>query len=177
MFGAVNALFSGLALLGTIYAVVLQQRELELQRQELIQSRAELAAQNAILAEQLQASREANEFEMQKERSLAEPQLTPLGGHGGSNMKHAKFRNMGGDIRQLEITPISLPSGRTMTVSPSDMLKHGQELILEIPGDNSSTELPDIIFTLSFTNRLGVRCHNEFLMPAGDLRVYRKQLT
>lgn len=177
MFGAINALFSGLALLGTIYAVILQQRELELQREELMQSRAELAAQNAILAEQLKASREAHEFEMQKERSLAEPQFTPQGGHGGSNMKHAKFQNMGGDIRQLEVTPVSLPTGRIMTVSPSDILKHGQTMTLDIPGDNFSPELPDILFTLSFTNRLGVRCHHEFVLPAGELRIYRKLTT
>lgn len=36
MFGAVNALFSGLAFAGVIIAVILQKRELALQRRELI---------------------------------------------------------------------------------------------------------------------------------------------
>ncbi len=60
MFGAVNALFSGLAFAGVIYALFLQRRELELQRRELAMSRNELrrsaAAQEssqAALAEQV----------------------------------------------------------------------------------------------------------------------------
>jgi hypothetical protein len=43
VFGAVNALFSGLALGGVILAIWLQRRELELQRQELAATRAELS--------------------------------------------------------------------------------------------------------------------------------------
>ncbi|MDO9053237.1 MAG: hypothetical protein Q7U37_04820 [Gallionella sp.] len=36
MFGAVNALFSGLAFVGVVYAILLQRGELQLQREELI---------------------------------------------------------------------------------------------------------------------------------------------
>lgn len=43
MFGAVNALFSGLAFAGVIYAIYLQRKELELQREELRSTRLELA--------------------------------------------------------------------------------------------------------------------------------------
>lgn len=43
MFGAVNALFSGLAMAGVIYAVLLQQNELALQRQELRAQRQEMS--------------------------------------------------------------------------------------------------------------------------------------
>ena len=43
MFGAVNALFSGLALAGIVYAIFLQRQELELQREELRYTRLELA--------------------------------------------------------------------------------------------------------------------------------------
>lgn len=42
MFGAVNALFSGLAFAGIIYAIYLQTKELKLQRKELEQTRIEL---------------------------------------------------------------------------------------------------------------------------------------
>ncbi|WP_437673207.1 hypothetical protein [Sorangium sp. So ce131] len=42
MFGAVNALFSGLALAGVVYAIFLQRQELQLQREELELTRAEL---------------------------------------------------------------------------------------------------------------------------------------
>lgn len=42
MFGAVNALFSGFAFLGVIYAILLQRTELSLQRTELSLTRQEL---------------------------------------------------------------------------------------------------------------------------------------
>lgn len=42
MFGAVNALFSGLAFVGIIVTILLQRKELSLQRQELEETRAEL---------------------------------------------------------------------------------------------------------------------------------------
>lgn len=45
MFGAPNALFSGLAFLGVIVAILLQKQELGLQRQELQQTREEFAGQ------------------------------------------------------------------------------------------------------------------------------------
>jgi hypothetical protein len=43
MFGAANALFSGLAFAGVIVAILLQRNELELQREELALTRHELA--------------------------------------------------------------------------------------------------------------------------------------
>src|SRR5688572_9814474 len=51
MFGAANALFSGLAFAGLIYAIWLQRAELQLQREELTATRAELRGQK----EQLEA--------------------------------------------------------------------------------------------------------------------------
>jgi hypothetical protein len=42
MFGGANALFSGLALAGVVYAILLQRRELQLQRKELEMTRDEL---------------------------------------------------------------------------------------------------------------------------------------
>lgn len=41
-FGAINALFSGLAFAGIIYTILLQRKELALQRQELADTRIEL---------------------------------------------------------------------------------------------------------------------------------------
>ena len=45
MFGAVNALFSGLAFAGLIVTLIMQHEELGLQRNELAQTNDELAAQ------------------------------------------------------------------------------------------------------------------------------------
>lgn len=44
-FGAVNALFSGLAFAGLIFTIILQKKELALQREELTQTREELRGQ------------------------------------------------------------------------------------------------------------------------------------
>lgn len=52
MFGAVNALFSGLAFAGVIYAIFLQRKELELQRRELESTREELEGQKIAMIEQ-----------------------------------------------------------------------------------------------------------------------------
>ena len=57
-FGAVNALFAGLAFAGVIYAIILQKKELELQRDELGLQREELEGTRAEIRgqkEQLQA--------------------------------------------------------------------------------------------------------------------------
>lgn len=46
-FGAVNALFSGLAFAGLIYTIILQRKDLKLQRRDLRQQRTEMKAQTA----------------------------------------------------------------------------------------------------------------------------------
>lgn len=51
-FGAVNALFSGLAFAGLIFTIILQKKELSLQREELTQTREELKGQKEQLTEQ-----------------------------------------------------------------------------------------------------------------------------
>jgi hypothetical protein len=52
MFGGVNALFSGLAFAGVIYAILLQRRDLELQRVELRGQREQMEAHNRALLKQ-----------------------------------------------------------------------------------------------------------------------------
>ncbi|UZH54868.1 putative phage abortive infection protein [Salinimicrobium tongyeongense] len=49
-FGAINSLFSGLALAGIIYTIYLQKKELSLQRKELSDTREEFKTQNKTLS-------------------------------------------------------------------------------------------------------------------------------
>ncbi len=49
MYGAVNALFSGLAFAGIIFTIILQSNELKLQREELQETRKEFKTQNTTL--------------------------------------------------------------------------------------------------------------------------------
>ena len=51
-FGAVSALFSGLAFFGVIYAILLQRQELELQRDEIRENRREMERSREALLEQ-----------------------------------------------------------------------------------------------------------------------------
>ena len=60
MFGAVNALFSGLAFAVIIYTMLLQRQELRLQRKELEDTRAELQGQKLQLAAQNETLRKQN---------------------------------------------------------------------------------------------------------------------
>jgi hypothetical protein len=57
LFGSVNALFSGLAFAGVIYAIFLQRQELALQREELKLQREEMVASREEFAAQAEAQR------------------------------------------------------------------------------------------------------------------------
>lgn len=87
MFGAINALFSGLAFGGVIYAILLQRNELKLQRAELQLTRQELSGSRAAQEDQVKilsksaevtaltvlvndASRRVAERRMERARSL-----------------------------------------------------------------------------------------------------------
>jgi hypothetical protein len=63
MFGAINALFSGLAFLGLTVALVLQYEELKEQRREIQQSLMSQQASNRALEEQLKMSDFRNRIE------------------------------------------------------------------------------------------------------------------
>lgn len=60
MFGAVNALFSGLAFASIIYTILLQRQELRLQREELQFTRKELEGQKLQIAAQNDVLRQQN---------------------------------------------------------------------------------------------------------------------
>jgi hypothetical protein len=64
MFGAVNALFSGLAFVGVIGAILLQSEELSLQRDELKLTRTELAASAKAQRESAQSLEQQARFQL-----------------------------------------------------------------------------------------------------------------
>ena len=61
-FGAVNALFSGLAFAGLIYTIILQRRDLALQRQDLALQRKELELTRGELKNQTEQQEEQNKI-------------------------------------------------------------------------------------------------------------------
>ena len=60
-FGAVNALFSGLAFTGLIYTIILQRRDLAMQRDDLRLQREELALTRQEMEEQTAEFQKQNE--------------------------------------------------------------------------------------------------------------------
>jgi hypothetical protein len=71
-FGAINALFSGLAFAGVIVAIMLQREELRLQRQELEQTREELRGQKEEQARMANAAAEQAQHLEQQAKHAAE---------------------------------------------------------------------------------------------------------
>ena len=89
-FGAVSALFSGLAFAGVIVAILMQRQELELQRLELKQTRSELRGQKEALQHQLAALNqqrfEATIFQMiNLHHEIVNAMSVPVSGRAGSD--------------------------------------------------------------------------------------------
>lgn len=97
-FGAINALFSGLALAGVAYAIILQQKEIEAQRIESEQSRAQLAEQNRLITEQLKSMQAAYDFDRRKAIAEASPMLRLEASGGNRITRELRFKNTGGRI-------------------------------------------------------------------------------
>ena len=107
MFGAINALFSGLALFGIIVSILIQQKELNLQRQELAETRQEFKINRIsnILFSQIEQINSyldkqlffpSPDLTLEHRRNLIEFTLT-LDGHFGSGRNEKIFILLGGN--------------------------------------------------------------------------------
>lgn len=117
MFGVVNALFSGLALAGVIFAILLQREELRLQRKELELTREELrksaeAQERTAQAQARTAAVMADSVEKQqgywkKQEERAAEQLAPVlvyySDAGSGSEFEVTFLNRGGMAKSVEI--------------------------------------------------------------------------
>ena len=113
MFGAVDTLFSGLAFAGVIYAILLQQRELELQRSELTLTRAEL--------------RRAAEAQERSEKALAEQVRL-------QNVT-AQMRAIGSIIEQNERQGPGRRTGQTLRMEQDELFSQLKRLVKSINPD------------------------------------------
>lgn len=92
LFGSVNALFSGLAFVGLVYAILLQRRELELQRLELQATREEMKL----------ARSEAERSASAQEATARLSAITTLVDHHRSQIDHINSR-----LRVADATHVS----------------------------------------------------------------------
>lgn len=94
-FGAVNALFSGLAFAGVIITILLQRDELELQRKELELTRKEMENSTDALQKQVEAMKKTAEIHahsaiIQYHAALAQRNFDQHAAYG-SNMREANW--------------------------------------------------------------------------------------
>lgn len=123
MFGAVNALFSGVALLGVIYAIFLQKEELELQRIELRRSAEAQEKSEVALRGQIKEMQEQSELQL-----LPFVVLTTSSGGSGNYV----IRNVGnGPAMNIQVAlMLPTPDGAikpSIVATYASVLTHGQE--------------------------------------------------
>lgn len=160
VFGAVNALFSGLAFAGVVYAIVLQRRELALQREEMELSRKEPAAQNTLISAQLSTMQESWAFERSKTLREAQPVFVAHGGSASYGEKTCKFYNAGAAVTDLS----AAVHGLVASLSHTKVLGRGAEATLSVKAPIQA-HVPDFRVTLHYTDALGTRHSKSFLIP------------
>ena len=126
-FGAVNALFSGLALAGVVVALILQTRELRCLRQRLEQQRARLNESQAAWRQTAQAQRDSSEaLRDQAESLLLASYLQAAAAVLDSpakarQQKSVELEDLDGVLRALQPRVDAIVGKKTETPAPTDL--------------------------------------------------------
>lgn len=99
-YGMLNALFSGLAFVGLIWAIVLQKEELSLQREELAETRREFSRQSAIFTTQ---SFESTFFKL-LEQKTTERTNVQYGWAGSTHQGHMALKDARRGLKEFRNT-------------------------------------------------------------------------
>ncbi len=166
MFGALNALFSGAAFAGVVYAIILQRRELAMQREEMRLSREELAAQNQLITAQLATMQDSLHFERTKEDLSSEPFFRLGSGTGGANRRTVELFNLGGRITGISARVLVPAAGISVSLQPSDVWDTNNRAELAIVGFGGNP-CPNCEFELAYSDKLG-RPHTKRYRIPGD---------
>ena len=135
MFGFTSSLFSGLALAGIIYAILLQRAELRLQRKELQMTRLELGEIGdraagkaaAILRNQLELSLNTRITENQRCWSETRPFLTVRTVSDTIDGPELTIRNHGARVYQLDLKS-KTPNVSVRPIDNMEVLQRGEDL-------------------------------------------------
>lgn len=125
MFGAVNSLFSGLALAGVIVAILLQRKELELQRKELELTRNELQASAIAARESSQALTKQAEIS----RTTAELQALKALVDADSQIINEAYEKWHNTSEQFKRAGIGKPNVGKSTERREQCIKRIQEIL------------------------------------------------
>lgn len=150
MFGAIGSLFSGLALAGVVYAILLQREELSLQRQELQLTRRELersaSAQeqsSQLLRDQLSLMRDSQERQLAAELRSSLPLFKPHGWSTSGGRMDFELTNFGAPIADLQVRNVI---SATVSLLTSSLVETGGSLKM-IVETGSATFSFELIFT------------------------------
>ena len=149
MFGAVNALFSGLALTAIAFTVYLQYRDLK--------------AQGKILAKQS----ELVEYHLDREKHLARPYIAGIPVSNSNSDKTIKVVNYGERIININIKLIEPKSGITISPKKIHRLRTDEDFDLKISGYRNN-QCPGVKIEFSFVNYLGEKDALVFYVPKGS---------
>jgi len=167
MFGALNALFSGAAFAGVVYAIILQRHELAMQREDLRLSREELAAQNQLITAQLATMQDSLHFERTKEDLSSRPFFRLGSGAGEANRRTFEVFNLGGRITSLAAKVLIPGEGISIRLRPTDVWDTNNRAELEIVGFGGNP-CPTCEFELSYTDKLGRKESRFFRIPGNE---------
>jgi len=151
-FGAVNALFSGLALAGVVYAIILQRHELEIQREEQTNSRRELSQQNTLIAEQLSTMRRSLDLELTKATLEALPRLRLKSIEENRISRIFHFQNVGGPIANMTAMATQ---DYCITLKPLYDLQTKEVLDVDLNRMGPEDFPEEIFFSIQYTDKLG----------------------
>jgi hypothetical protein len=175
MFGAVSSLFSGLALAGVVYAILLQREELSLQRQELQLTRHELERsavaqeQSAqLLRDQLSLMREGQERQTMAERRNALPLFKPQSWSSIGARMDFELVNYGAPISDLKVRNVIAATASLLTTS---VVESGGRLKMVIETGSSTFS-----FELVFTDMRGERRATEISFNAANGRLDAREV-
>ena len=150
-FGAVNALFSGLAFAGLIFTIILQKKELALQREELIQTREELKGQK----EQLETENKTIKY--QRFENLFYNMI---------NLQQTIVEGLRYDYYDEERTTVPVDRGM---VTDKRYIKHeiiGRDVFRYLfENVDLSSISPNMIGYRSFLNYCGIKDYDKTLVP------------
>lgn len=148
MFGAVNALFSGLALTAIAITVYLQYRDLKDQG-EVLQKQSELL-----------------EYQLQREEHLVRQYIAGQPAGRSPEVKSIFITNYGQRIVNIDITLIEPASGLKIQPTKVHRLKMDEQFELHILGYKDN-KCPEVKLEFSYINYLGKRGKSLFLVPEG----------
>jgi hypothetical protein len=170
-FGAVNALFSGLAFACLVYVTFLQRRELALQREELGCIREELKfMREKLFAQPLQATKAAQDFDVVQSTSRFTPVFIPIDVTTRPRDRNFVFRNTEGKVLNVQGT-LTNPPGSKFKISHSvePVGDREQRIYINIES-NDTDEIPDLVeFSISYTMEDSVHGEQRFSAKGDEL--------